>query len=218
MRYLKASGKLAAVAGAFALLGAAPASASSFTAGESGQSLSSTTLTNFVFKITGSELKCSSVKIEGKTEGSLEGGKYHNATQRIHPSGEGCEAFGFSSGVSVTITGCDIVVGSSTTSGMASAELVDHSGQTCEGITITATPAFTTCTVVIQKQTVSNALSYTNNSSKVKAKVTATGIKADVTTSSGLCPLTTGLHEGASGASLTGEVEVSASGGVEYTP
>jgi hypothetical protein len=201
-----------------AAVSAGPAAASSFTATEVGKSLSTTTTVSPVFSITGSEVKCSTRKVEGVTEGTLEGGKYHTVTQRVHPIMESCEAFGFSSGVSVTTTGCDVIANANTTSGMGSVQLVDHAGETCNGIVITADPVFTTCTAVIPKQTVASSGSYTNNGGKIKGKATATGIEVNVTQSAGLCPLTTGLHTGANGGSLSGEGEVSASSGsIEWT-
>jgi hypothetical protein len=197
---------------------AGPASASSFTAGENGKALSTKTTVQAVFSITGSQVKCGANKVEGLTEGTLENGKYHSATQRVHPVLEGCEAFGFKEGISIMTKGCDSVASANTTSGMGSVEIVDHPGETCGGIVITVDQPFTTCTAVIPKQTVASSGSYSNKSGNITGKATATGIEVNVTASSGLCPLTTGNHTGANGATLTGEGEVMASGGLEYTP
>ena len=95
---------------------------------------------------------------------------------------------------------------------MGSLSIVDHTGETCNGIVITADPAFTTCTVSIPKQTKASAVSYTNNSTKMKANITATGIEANVTASTGLCPLTSGVHSGEKGATFNGESEIAVEG------
>jgi hypothetical protein len=220
MKHIKMLGLVAFSAMALvALLGTASASAASFTATENNKALSTKTLEAEVFTITGSNVECATTKFEGVTEGTLEGGEYHSGTQRVHPVYENCKAFGFESGVSVTTTGCDYLFGSTTTSGMGNVQIVNHAGETCTNIVITADPPFTTCTAKIPPQTVSAAVSYTNNSGKIKVKATATGIETNVTQSSGLCPLTTGNHTGASGGSYKGEAEVSAgTTSIKYTP
>lgn len=224
MKHIKMLGLLAVSAMALvAIVGTASASASTFTAGEVGKAIS-TTNTNHVFTITGSEVVCSTIAFAGVTEGTLEGGKYHNTTQRVHPSYSNCKAFGIESGVSITTTGCDYVFSADTTptegkGEMANVEVVDHAGETCNGIKITADPIFTTCTAIVPKQTIAHAVSYENvTGEKVKVTVTAEGIETNVTASSGLCPLTTGNHTGANGGKYTGTSTVSASGGVAWTP
>jgi hypothetical protein len=223
MKHIKILGLVAFSAMALvALLGTASASASSFTAGEVGKTIT-TTNTNHVFTITGSEVVCSTIVMDGVTEGTLENGKYHSTTQRVHPTYSGCKAFGFESGVSITTTGCDYVFSADTTpttgkEEMANVEIVDHPGETCNGIVITADPPFTTCTAVVGKQTVSHAVSYKNVAGeKIEVKITGEAIGTNVTASSGLCPLTIGNHTGAAGGTYTGTSTVSASGGVAWT-
>jgi hypothetical protein len=71
---------------------------------------------------------------------------------------------------------------------------------------------------VVPKQTVPHALSYENLSGgKIKISWTAEAIEVNVTASSGLCPLTAGLHTGANGATYSGTTEVSAMGGLAWT-
>jgi hypothetical protein len=225
MKHIKMLGLAAFSAMALvALLGTASASASSFTAGAAGKKLSTKTLVKEVFTITGSSLQCSTIKFEGVTEGTLSEGKFHSETQRVHPVYEGCEAFGFTSGVSITTKGCDYIYHPNTTSTnggdpMSNLTIVDHPGETCNGIQITSDPPFTTCTVIIPKQTILHAIKFKNTAGgKIHIKFTATEIETNVTASSGLCPLTTGLHTGASGASYNGETEFSAEGTeISYT-
>jgi hypothetical protein len=206
----------------FASVSTAPASASSFTAGKVGTALI-TTSKNLVFTITGFEAKCSTIKFTGITEGTLEAGKYHTTTQRMHPEMEDCEAFGLVSGVTLTTKGCDFVLSADTiaTEGkgeMANVDLVDHPGESCSGITLTADPIFSTCTAVLPKQTIAHAASYENIAGeKVRVTWTAAEIEVNVTQSTGFCPLTIGVHKGASGGTFTGTTDVGADGGFTWT-
>jgi hypothetical protein len=180
--------------------------ASEFEAEEIEKTVSSTTLVANVLTLTEKKLECGSTKFEGtSTEDDGEG-------LTVHPVYSECKAFGLTSGVSVSTKGCDYRFNANTSSGMGSMSIVDHSGETCSGIVITADPTGTTCTVSLPKQTISGAASFTNNSGKVKVKFTASAIEANVTASTGSCPLTSGVHSGEKGASYSGESELSAEG------
>jgi hypothetical protein len=226
MKHIKMLGLLALAAMALvAFVGTTSASAlSSFTAGEAGKTLKTKTLVQEVFTITGAETKCEITKFEGKTEGTLENGKVHSTTQRVHPVYEKCKAFGLE-GTTINTKGCDYIFSADTTETtgkgkMANVELVDHPGEVCTGIVLEAKPLFTECIAVVPKQTINHAVRYTNTAGgKIDIKATATEIKTDVTKSTGLCPLTVRnagtegtYHEGAAGGTYTGESEVSAEG------
>ncbi|HET7121672.1 MAG TPA: hypothetical protein VFI17_10570 [Solirubrobacterales bacterium] len=203
MRKFKVFGLLA-VSAIAAMALASNASASEIEAEEIGKTISATTLTGHVLTVTEKKVECGSTKFEGTTEVNSD----PNFT--VHPAYAECKGFGLSA--TVTTKGCDYRFNANTTSGMGSLSIVDHAGETCNGIVITADGGFTTCTILVPKQTISSAVSYTNNSSKLKAKITATGIEANVTASTGLCGLTTGVHSGEKGASLNGESEIAAEG------
>lgn len=195
---------LLAVAAISTSVCAGTASASQFEAGEIGKAISATTLEPHIITLTGSKVECTTAKFEGVTEW------FGGETQKVHPVYEGCKVFGLSSGVSVSTKGCDYEFNANTTESMGSVKIVDHAGETCNGIVITADPIFTTCTAVVPKQTISSAVGYTNNSGNIAVQVTASEIAVNVTASSGLCPLTTGSHSGEGGGTYTGASEVSA--------
>jgi len=201
-------------------LGVSSASASSFTAGKVGKAISSKTLVKEVFTVEGSEVKCNTAKYEGVTEGTLEAGQYHSESQRLHPVYEGCEAFGFTSGVSVSTNSCDIIVKANLTGGKATTAIVDAPGKTCNGYVLTADPPFTNCTVVIPKQSIAGAVSFINGVSILKYLWKLAHFEYTVTQSNGLCPLTLGTHgnkEGEAGGSFNGEMQLSAEGGIQWT-
>jgi hypothetical protein len=228
MKHIKMLGLVAFSAMALvALLGTASASASSFTSPAAGTTLKSKTLVQHIFTITNNQVKCSTTSFEGKTEGTKKqteeegktGTEVHTESQIVHPVYEGCEAFGFKEGVTVTTKGCDYTFNANTTAEMGVVKVIDHTGETCTGIVIKVEIPFTKCVVSVGKQELASAVSYANNAGKIKVKATATAIATNVTTSEGLCPLTTGLHTGANGATYTGESEVEAEGSsVTYTP
>jgi hypothetical protein len=196
---------LLAVAAMATLVCAGNASASEFEAGEGGKAITATTLTQHVLTLTGSNFKCNTTKFEGTTESTAV------ETQKVHPTYESCTAFGFS-GATVTTKGCDFEFSANTSSGMGNLNIVDHAGETCNGIVITADSAFGNCTAAIPKQTISGAANYTNNSGKLKIKTTASGMELNVTVSTGICPLAIGSHTGETGAGYSGESELSAAG------
>lgn len=227
MKNIKILGLLAVSAMALiAFVGTASASAAetkgSFTAGAEKAELTTRTIKAEVFKITGAEVKCGITKFVGSTEGTKgEDGLFHSTTQNVHPVYEECEAFGFKEGVSVTTApaGCIYTLSADTT-GEPEANMADVVVSGCtSGIIIKVSNIFATCEVNVGNQTVHTGVSYRNTVNNgaetaggVAVKSTATGITANVTKSSGLCPLTTGVHEGAKGASYEGEAEVHAKG------
>jgi len=190
------------VAAAATTICVAGASASVFEAGVIGKALSATTLAQHVFTLTGKTAECGSTKFEGTTQANS------SETLTVHPVYSECKAFGLTA--TIGTKGCDYKFNANTTSGTGSLSIVDHEGETCSGIVITADPAFTTCTAVIPKQTIAKAIGYTNNSNKVKVKIKGSGIEASVTASFGSCPLAKGTHTGEKGATFTGESEISA--------
>jgi len=216
MKSIKTLGLLAISALALvAFVGTASASASVFKAGAVGKKLTTVTLSQHIFKITGAEVKCSLSDFEGETE-ALE-----SESQTVHPVYKECEAFGFKEGVSVTTTGCEYTFNANTTPEMG-AVTVKNCGTEAggeKGVLIKVNiPLLATCEVLVPDQEIPNAVSYANNAGEIKVKATAIGIKSNVVKSTGLCPLTTGLHEGAEkGGTYTGESEVSAEGTtIEY--
>lgn len=200
MKHMKKLGFLAFAAMALvAFVGTASASAASFETGATEAALSTTTLSQHVFTVTGTPVKCNVSKFEGETEALT-------AThQKVHPVYEGCEAFGFTEGVSVN-----------TGSAACKYDLQAAGGVIVEGcasgITITVSNIFATCVVNVPNQTIASAVSYANNGNNIVVTANASEIEANVTTSSGLCPLKTGVHSGAAGATYTGQSEVSAAG------
>lgn len=218
MKNMKMLGLLAVSAMALvAFVGTASASASSFTAGEAGKSLKTVVKENHVFTITNQKVTCSVNKFEGKTEGTLSEGKIHSGTQKVHPVYEGCEAFGFKEGVSVTTTGCSYILDA--TSGNVTLQecTTERSGE--KGILIKVSIPFTaTCEVLVANQSIAAAVTYANSEGGVLVTANASSIKSNVVASTGLCPLVKGLHEGAEGGTYKGKSLVTGEGTtVEWT-
>lgn len=176
----------------FALYGAGSASAAKFTAGKVGAKLNESTLVNHVRTITGSKIECTEITFTGSTEG------LETLSQSVVPSYSGCTAFGFTS--TVTNIGCKFVF-------YASGQM-DIAPTICE-ITFVVNNVFAKCKVIWRGQEIPGALSYTDNKGDVKTKFTVSGIDAEVTESSGLCPLTVGKH---TNVTYTGESTFKAEG------
>ena len=195
---IKALGLLAmAVMALSAIFGSASASASKFTASKVGASLTESTLVQHIYTITGSSVKCTNYTIEGKTE-ALE-------SEQISwiPSYSGCTAFGLPA--QLTNDNCRHV---SRANGDTYKEPVNIMFSCAT--TIHASNIFGKCMVVIKGQTVLGAVSYTNGEGDIKVKNNSTGMHAEVTESTGVCPLTVGTH---TNASFTGESTIGVSGG-----
>jgi hypothetical protein len=232
--------KVALVAAAvMALAGAAQASAASFTAPKAGEAFTNKTTTQHVFTITGQQVKCAVSNFTGVTEGSeAEGaGKVHNATMTVHPNYKECTAFGFPATIDTTPTtepentSCHYTLSAATdAAGMGSVAVVGCTAKASTGavgIVITVSVAgVANCEVVVPNQTIASAVSYTNVAGATPATVdvtaTAVGIEANVVKSTGLCPLTVGVHKGTTGAAVgatyTGTQDISSIGGFTYTP
>jgi hypothetical protein len=203
MRNLKTLGLLAIAAMALAaFVGTATASASEFVAGEDGAAIETTTTEKHVFTVTDSDVECDE-EFSGVTESG--------ATQTVNPKYVNCKAFGFNA--SVDTAGCSYTFKAETDeAGMATVNL---SGCTAGGVKIKVSiPFIATCEVFVPNQSINSAVGYTNNSGSVLVNATATSISAEVTKSTGLCPLSTGSH---SDAEYFGQSEVSGNGTtVEY--
>jgi hypothetical protein len=186
-----------AVLATTAFFGSASASASKFTASKTGASLTETTLTKHAYTITGSKVECSEYNIEGKTE-ALE-------SEQISwiPSYSGCTAFGFAA--QLTNDNCRHI-------SRANGDTIKEPANIMFACTTTmhVANAFAHCMVVVKSQTVTSSASYTNGEGDVKVKYNSTGMHAEVTESTGLCPLTVGTH---TNATYTGESTIQVSGG-----
>jgi hypothetical protein len=220
MRNMKILGLLVVSAMALvAFVGTSSASATAFTAGGAGEALKHTLVEDHVFTITGAEVECETVNFTGTTTGTSA------ASQLVVPSYDNCEAFGFA-GADVIENGCEFTFNAATTAGSTDATALLHgcgsesAADKTKGIQISVVvPFFATCVVDVPQQSVAKAVHYTNNGTKaVNIDVTATEVMADVTTSTGFCPLTTGTHSGANGGKYDGESTVTTTNGVQYSP
>jgi hypothetical protein len=214
MRNIKMLGLLVVSAMALvAFVGTSSASATAFTAGGAGETLNDTTLEDHVFTVTGAEVECETIDFVGTTTGvSAE-------TQTVSPAYDDCEAFGFAE-AQVVENGCDYTFKSATTGSPGHATVnVEGCTDKTKGIQISVNvPFFATCVADVPEQSVDTAVRYTNLSPGVRIDVTAKGIMADVTTSTGFCPLTTGTHSGANGGEYKGASSVNTTKGVTYSP
>jgi len=193
MKQMKILGLLAfAVLAVVALVGATSASASKFTASKVGAKGVETTLEKYVFTITGSSIECTTYNVLGQTE-ALE-------TESVKGNVEisGCTAFGFAA--TFTNNGCEFTVRANGEGKML--------GEKCE-LVMTVNNIFAKCKGNTKAQTIAKAASFANGAGDVVATANLTGIVAEVTESSGLCPMTVGKH---TNATLTGKSTVQAEG------
>jgi hypothetical protein len=163
-----------------------------------------------VFEITGSKVECSTAKFT--TRGAQLTAASGEAT--IDPVYETCTAFGFV-GSEVKMNGCHYKfhVGHNTAADVyeGTVDLICPTGSEVEIIA-------GTCVAKMAAQSGLSKVEYINMTEvspkdvTVKAKVEH--IKVNVTASGFLCPLTTGVHEGAAGAKYTGNTTVT---GIEKT-
>jgi len=175
-----------------ALVGAISASAAKFTASAVGASISETTLENYAFTITGSSIQCTTNTVTGTTEG------LETTTVKGVLSFSGCTAFGLPA--TVINNNCEFTASASGEGSMV--------GEKCE-ISVTASNIFGKCKGNAKPQTKTNAGSIANGEGDVKVTASLSGIAAEVTESTGVCPLTVGKH---TNATLTGKSTVQASG------
>ena len=208
MKRLNTLGLLAVAAMAVAaFVGTSAASATtsgSFTAEKSGLALETSVVKQHVFVVTGSEVKCNKVTFTGTTEGA------ETTSQKVTPKYEECTAFGFSA--TVTNTNCVIKL-TATTSGEKGSAEAHLEGTNCK-MTIKVDNVFAKCDVDVLGQSV-KGIKYSPgaNSDVVVSVASGATMNAQVTESSGLCPLTVGTHNNAS---YTGEETVKVAGGVSF--
>jgi PII-like signaling protein len=209
--------KLLGMLGATALalvsfLGTSSASAAAqFTAGGAGETLSTNTIEQHVFTITGGDVECDTTSFTGTSFGK------EASEQTLTPTYAGCEAFGFA-GAIVSTNGCEFALKAGTSGEHATLALAGCGSGTAEdktkGIQISLeVPFFATCIVDIPEQSIEKAVRYSNAAGGMNIEFTMSKMMTDVTTSIGFCPLTTGTHSGASGGTYEGESRVLAAGG-----
>jgi len=194
MYRLKILGLLALAAMAtVALLGASSASAAKFTAGKAGANTIETTLKKYVFSLTGSQIECKKYSVIGATPGT----EFESVTGNLINVSE-CTAFGFAA--TYTNNGCEFTVNANGESKIL--------GEKCELI-MSVSNVFTKCKARATAQNVTKAGSITNGSGDVKVTANHNTVVAEVTESTGACPLTVGKH---TNGALTGESTVQAEG------
>ena len=216
MRNIKMLGLLAVAAMALlAFVGTSAASATStFTAGSEPEAISTSKVENHVFTLTGASMTCGVTAFTGETTGPSASG------QVVAPSYAECITAGFTA--DVVENGCEYESKAETDgANMATVRVFGCDDET-KGIQIVVNNIFAKCTIDMPEQSIASAVGYANTTPEgrpmaVDVEVTATGIMADVTTSSGLCPLETGTHEGGNGASYTGVQSMTTEGGVTWS-
>jgi hypothetical protein len=215
MRNIKMLGLLAVAAMALAaFVGTSSASATAFTAGGAGETINHTTIEDHVFTITGAEVSCETVDFNGTTAGASV------SEQILSPSYDDCEAFGFAE-AEVVENGCDWLTKAATTGspGHATKALVNCANKTT-GIRISVNvPFFANCTMDVPEQSIDTAERYTNlGNNAERVDYTPKVYMADVTSSTGFCPLTTGTHSGANGGTMSGASQLTTEKGYQYSP
>jgi len=221
MKRLNTLGLLAVAAMAIAaFVGTTSASATtsgSFTSTEgAGKALVTEKITQHVFTVTGAKTECKKVTFTGSTEGA------ETTSQSVTPDYKECTAFGLPA--TVTNTNCKIKLTATTDKEGGHAEAHLEQANTAEGqpacqMQIVAKNIFGECVVDVNPQTV-KGIHYVNNASPEDVKVQVTSgetMKAMVTKSTGVCPLTVKVPaEEHVTASYTGEETVQATGGVQF--
>jgi hypothetical protein len=200
MKHLQTFGLMVvAVMALVAFVGTTSASAAKFTAGKVGAKFVGETKVKHVFSITGSSSECTNISFEGATE-ALE-----TTELSYMMTVSGCTAFGFAS--THVSENCKTIIHADgrTTIKPTFTELLP-----CVTKTI-INNAFAQCEVVITNQEIPSKVSYTNSGTgHITLKFNgAANIAAEVTKSSGLCPLTVGKH---TNAHYSGETTLKAEG------
>jgi hypothetical protein len=220
MRNIKMLGLLVVSAMALAaFMGTSLASAETagkFTTGGPGENIVHSETANHVFEITGATVDCETTNFTGTTTGK------EQTKQTVSPSYNGCEAFGFAE-AEIHENGCELTFTATTTGVTGHADVhvegcgTGTSADKTKGIQITVVvPFFATCIVDVPEQTVGTAVRYSETTKPINISVTASKVMADVTTSTGFCPLTTGTHSGENGGKYTGGSSVTTANGAEY--
>jgi hypothetical protein len=182
MKYVKSMGiALVAALALTAFAGVASASAAEFHTSVGSAALTGAQSEAHVFKVQGQSVTCSTAKFTGTAAAAG-----HSATQQMHPEYSGCTAFGFPA--SVATAGCQYNF-------HATGGTVDLESCTAGQIVITVNvTGVAKCVVNVKGQTGINGQTYTNQAENKSLVVgtASTNIAANVVTSTGLCPLTTG--------------------------
>jgi hypothetical protein len=160
MRSFKKFGVLAVVAFALCAVGAANASAATFTASATG-SLTGKALETQVFTVNGGTVKCSTASTSGEIKSTA------SVEQHVTVKYTGCNAFGF---VNTHITDATY--------------LFTANGEVHLLNTVTITPTGAFCHLTVPPQTI-KTVSYSNNGGKMIVTPNVTGIT--YTSSGGLC-------------------------------
>jgi hypothetical protein len=189
--------------GALAMITAfasASASAATFTAGKVGATLTTSMTAQHVLTITGSPAECEKVEFKGVTD-SLD-----SESLLVHPTYEECIAFGFQA--TVTVNNCKFTLKSNGTFALLK---TNTAGEACSLIIKVKVPfGLAECEVTIGEQSIAGAVTYSNGPGDYVVKFNGSANIADkVLKSSGLCPLTVGLHPNAH---YSGETTVQAAG------
>ena len=208
MKHIKTLGALIVAAMALmAVVGISSASATtsgSFTA-TAGKSLSTKVVKAPAFTITGSEVTCNKVIFTGSTEGA------ETTSQTVTPKFEEC---GGPTLFTIINNGCVIKFTATTNQSNGHAE--GHLEGTNCTITMLTKTIFGECHIELTPQTIAGVhyIADPGDPNSIIVQFTPGATLTDhVTRSTGFCPLTVGTH---TNASWTGEVTVTASGGVGF--
>jgi hypothetical protein len=203
---------LAAVVGTSSAMAEEPGT---FTFAEAGEELQHTVIaTQGFFTFTEADTMCQTIDFNGTTTGTSA------AQQSVSPVFDECESFGFAE-AEVHENGCILTFEATTSGTPGHADVnLDNCADKTKGIQVTVhVPFFATCVVDIPEQSIDRAVRYTNvNAKSLRIDWTASKIMFDVTTSTGFCPLTTGTHSGANGASYGGASTFTTAKGMQYSP
>ena len=194
MKSIKTLGILAVMALALAAF-ASSASAATFTAGQAGKAITESTLENHVFTVDESEVECTTIGFTGNTAGTAV------EVQKVAPSYSGCTAGGLEA--KVDTAGCVYALNANGTVTLESC--------TRGGITVTVDLGFfARCDIHVKNQTLAGSITWANDgASNITGTISENAIHAEVRTSDGLCPLTTGTY---TNGSYTGKSTVGATG------
>jgi len=167
-----------------------------FTSEEVGATIQGTVETSLIWTVTGSQATCTEPSFAGVTEAA------ESETLRVVPTYKGCTAFGLPA--TMSNENCVFVIFSD---GTLAIEPVAPKAS-CQFV-IAATSIFGKCKAVIKNQSLTGAVTFGSASEGVQATFGATGVAAEVTESTGVCPLTIGSHKNAT---YSGKLFLSAKG------
>jgi hypothetical protein len=217
MKNIRTLGLVAVAAIAIvAFVGTSAASAAKFTAGGT-EALFTNTIADHAIDITGAEVECETVSFSGTAWAG------ETSILTMSPSYSKCKAFGFAE-ASILANGCELYFYAETEffSNHAIGNIDGcgdgSTGAVMKGIQVSVNvPFFATCLVDLPEQAIGGAVHYTNiGGAGIAVDFTMEWINADVTTSTGFCPLTTGSHTGVNGADYDGSTGVSTAKGFQW--